>query len=286
MEHSELLARIPLFESLDSAELEALTSRLTEHRLDAGTVVFRQGEDGSTLYLIEEGAVDITYGEGNASVVLATLFPGHYFGELSLLDNGPRSATATATKPSVLLELRREDFVDFIEKHPAATTRIIAEIGERMRQTNELMSRQVSKNVVEEQEEALTFGQRVADRVATFGGSWSFIGLFSSAMATWMVLNLAHTANFDPYPFILLNLVLSTLAALQAPVIMMSQNRQAVKDKLLAQNDYQVNLKSEVGIEKLLKGQTELLARLTFIERHVGLGRSQRPEANSVSSRA
>ena len=145
--------------------------------------------------------------------------------------------------------------------------RIIAELSDRLRQTNELMSRQVSRNVLEEQEGALTFGQRVADRVAAFGGSWPFIGLFTCIMAIWMGVNIARKADFDPYPFILLNLCLSTVAALQAPIIMMSQNRQSMKDKLLAENDYQVNLKAEMEITALLRGQSELIARVALLER-------------------
>src|SRR5262249_12707646 len=129
------------------------------------------------------------------------------------------------------------------------------------------MSRQVTKNIVEEVEEKLTFGQRVADQVAKFGGSWGFIFAFGAAMGGWMLVNAVHPLAWDPYPYILLNLCLSTVAALQAPVIMMSQTRQATKDKLLAQNDFQVNLKNELGIEAILRGQAEILQRVTMLER-------------------
>src|SRR5438034_8456057 len=131
------------------------------------------------------------------------------------------------------------------------------------------MSQQVSRNVLEEEEEHLTFGQRVADRVAAFGGSWPFILMFAAIMLAWIGINIARMANFDPYPFILLNLVLSTLAAIQAPIIMMSQNRQSSKDKLLAENDYQVNRKAEMEVEAVLRNQGEVLARLAMIERLV-----------------
>ena len=265
--HAELLSNIPLFESLTEDDLRSLSDRLGEIDYNEGDVIFRQGEDGSSLYVIEEGAVEISYGEGKAKVCLATLFPGQYFGELSLFDGAPRSATATATKSSRLIRLDRGDLVDFVDKNPPAALRIISEMSERLRQTNELMSRQVSRNVLEEAEEALTIGQRVADRVAAFGGSWPFIFLFAVIMFVWMSINIAGIKNFDPYPFILLNLCLSTVAALQAPIIMMSQNRQASKDKLLAENDYQVNLKAEMEIEALLRGQAELLARVAFLER-------------------
>jgi CRP/FNR family cyclic AMP-dependent transcriptional regulator len=266
----ELLAHIPLFESLTPQDLDTLSTKLEEIDYAEGDVIFKQGEDGSSLFIIDEGAVEISYGEGRGRIALATLFDGQYFGELSLFDGAPRSATATATKRSRLICLDREHLVDFVNKNPSAALRIIAEMSERLRQTNELMSRQVSRNVLEEEEEHLTLGQRVADRVAAFGGSWPFIFLFAIVMVFWMVINVVRWTNFDPYPFILLNLVLSTLAALQAPVIMMSQNRQSSKDKLLAENDYQVNLKAEMEITALLRGHAEMLARIALLERVIG----------------
>jgi uncharacterized membrane protein len=273
MTRQELLANIPLFESLTDEDLNGLTIRLEEKFYAPGDVIFRQGDEGSSLFVIEDGAVDIAYGEGAGQVMLATLFNGQYFGELSLFDGAPRSATATAVKPTHVIRLDRDDLVDFVHKNPAAALRIIEEMGDRLRQTNELMSRQVSRNVLQEQEENLTFGQKIADRVAAFGGSWPFIIIFASIMTVWMsvnVITLANLNHFDPYPFILLNLALSTVAALQAPIIMMSQNRQSTKDKLLAENDYQVNLKAEMEIAALLRGQSELLARLAVVERTIG----------------
>ncbi len=270
MTRQELLANIPLFESLTPDDLNALTIRLEEIDYATGDVIFRQGDEGSSLFIIEDGAVDIAYGDGPGNIVLATLFNGQYFGELSLFDGAPRSATAIAVKATQLIRLDRDDLVDFVHKNPAAALRIISEMGDRLRQTNELMSRQVSRNVLEEQEESLTLGQRIADRVASFGGSWTFIIIFGILMSIWMSANVARMATFDPYPFILLNLGLSTVAALQAPIIMMSQNRQSMKDKLLAENDYQVNLKAEMEIAALLRGQSELLARLAVVEHTIG----------------
>jgi uncharacterized membrane protein len=219
------------------------------------------------LFIIEDGAVEISYGEGRGKITLATLFTGQYFGELSLFDGSPRSATASAAKQSRLIRLDRDDLVDFVNKNPAAALRIIAEMSERLRQTNELMSQQVSRNVLQEEEEHLTFGQRIADRVASFGGSWPFIIIFGLIMTIWISINIVEMMKFDPYPFILLNLVLSTVAAIQAPIIMMSQNRQASKDKLLAENDYLVNRKAEMEITALLRGQAELMARIALLER-------------------
>lgn len=275
MDRQELLASIPMFESLPPEDLAGLASRLEEETIADGTVVFSQGDPGTTMYIILEGSVEILIDQGKRRLVVATLFPGQYFGELSLLDGGKRSATVRAVKKTVALALARADFAEFVTTRPHAALRILAEMGERMRQTNELMSRQVTKNIEEEVEEKLTFGQRVADQVAAFGGSWGFIFCFGAIMAVWMICNAFVALGWDPYPYILLNLCLSTIAALQAPVIMMSQNRQAAKDKLLAQNDFQVNLKNELGIEAILRGQQELLQRLALLER---MGPGNRPQ--------
>ena len=266
----ELLANIALFDSLTDDDIAALSQRVETVDYEPGDVIFHQGDEGSSLFVIEDGAVEISYGEGKARVMLATLFSWQYFGELSLFDGSPRSATAAAAKRSRLIRLDRDDLVDFVNKNPAAALRIIAEMSDRLRQTNELMSQQVARNVLDEAEERMTLGQRVADRVATFGGSWPFIFVFAAIMFVWMGINIVALAHFDPYPFILLNLVLSTLAAIQAPIIMMSQNRQAAKDKLLAENDYQVNRKAEMEISGVLKNQAEMLARLAMLERLVG----------------
>jgi uncharacterized membrane protein len=269
MDHTALLGSLQLFESLSVEDLAALAARLEDVQIAADTIVFTEGEPGGRLFIIEEGTVEISIGEGKERVALATLVPGQYFGELSLFDGSPRSATATTTKDCVLLALDRDDFLDFVKKSPVASVQIMGELAERIRQTNALFSSQVSRNVLEEAEDKLTLGQRVADRVASFGGSWPFIFIFGGIMAVWMTTNEIRGVVFDPYPFILLNLLLSTLAALQAPIIMMSQNRQATKDKLLAENDYMVNLKSEIGVQTLLKGQAEMMARLTLLERQI-----------------
>jgi CRP/FNR family cyclic AMP-dependent transcriptional regulator len=269
MNRNELLANIPLFESLTDDDLSALAERMETVDYQPADVIFQQGDPGSTLYIIDDGAVEISHSSGSARSTLATLFTGQYFGELSLFDRSPRSATATALKPTRIFTLEGEDLVEYVNRNPSAALRIIAEMSERLRQTNELMSRQVSRNINEEVEERSTFGQRVADRVAAFGGSWPFIFLFGAIMIVWMSVNILKFANYDPYPFILLNLCLSTIAALQAPIIMMSQNRQASKDKLLAENDYRVNLKAEMEIEALLRAHSEILARISILERAV-----------------
>jgi CRP/FNR family cyclic AMP-dependent transcriptional regulator len=259
MDRIELLKTIPLFESLEHDDLNALASRLREVNVEAGHTVFAQGDQGDSMYVIEDGAVDIVAGSGKQKVILTSLFKPQYFGELSLLDGAPRSATAVANRGTHLLALERDDFVEFIKRRPEAALSIMHEVGERIRATNELMTRTVTRNVLEEEDKKLTMGERVADMVAI-----------------WMLWNsvMHQPLAFDPLPFMFLNLFLSTLAALQAPIIMMSQNRQSTKDKALAVNDFQVNLKNEVSIDKILRSQTEVLQRLTSLEQRVAPSRA------------
>jgi uncharacterized membrane protein len=292
MDHIELLKAIPLFESLGDDDLEALAHKLRALEVDAEHTVFSQGEQGDALYIIEDGGVDILSGgsQGTASkhqVTLTSLFKQQYFGELSLLDGAPRSATARTNRASHLLALDREDFIAFIKTRPDAALSIMHEVGERIRATNELMTRTVTRNVLEEEDRKLTLGERVADMVAAFGGSWPFIFMFTGFMVVWMVWNSVAPKKwmFDELPFMFLNLFLSTLAALQAPIIMMSQNRQATKDKALAVNNFQVDLKNEMSIDKMLRTQAEILSRLSMLEARLA---TKHPEiaAPAVSPKA
>jgi uncharacterized membrane protein len=264
MDKISVLASVPLFESLTPAELEALASGLEEKTLDAGQTVFKQGDQGGEMYIVEEGAIDITIGAGKTAVTLASMFPGQFFGELSLFDGMPRSATATATRSTKLLWLDRHDLVRFIDANPEGAMKILRELSNRMRKTNVLMSSQVSRNVLKDAEEKLTVGDRIADAVAIFGGSWAFIGWFTLFITLWLASNIVRL--WDPGPFLIFNTILAILAALQAPVIMMSQNRQESKSKLLAENDYQVNLKNELGIDSIQKSSAEVLQRIVLVE--------------------
>jgi len=286
MDRIEVLQTIPLFESLEPDDLSALAAKLREYPVAAGQEVFVQGDEGDAMYIIADGAIDIIATSNKQKVTLTSLFKLQYFGELSLLDGAPRSATARASRDTTLLALDRDDFIEFVRKRPDAALSIMHEVGERMRATNELMTRTVSRNVFEEEEGKLSIGDRVADKVASFGGSWPFIFVFGGFMAVWMLWNSLNREPiaFDPLPFMFLNLFLSTIAALQAPVIMMSQNRQSVKDKALAVNDFQVNLKNEVSIDKMLRGQSELLQRLVAVEARLAT-LTPKPSADSIGSK-
>jgi uncharacterized membrane protein len=149
--------------------------------------------------------------------------------------------------------MHRERLLGFIDKHPHAAMDLLTVVGRRLRATDELLRTQVSRNPNVEEEERLTFGQRIADKVASFGGSWTFIILFGVVLTIWVILNSTALLrnHFDPYPYILLNLFLSMIASIQAPVIMMSQNRLSSKDRLKSDLDYEVNLKAELEVAHL-----------------------------------
>jgi CRP/FNR family cyclic AMP-dependent transcriptional regulator len=262
-EEAESLARVPLFKRLTPDELEKLAEEVDQADYKAGETIFNERDRGDALYVVETGAVRIwVRDEDVREVTLAELKPGEFFGELAVLDRGERSTSATAIGDTHLHRLSSDDFQQFLMEHPDVAIDVICEIGTRMRQTNMLVSQRVSRNINQEMELKSTLGQRVADKVASFGGSWSFIFLYGGALLLWVAVNtfvLAHYgrgengAQFDPFPYILLNLMLSMTAAMQAPVIMMSQNRAAEKDRLAAEQDFKVNLKSELMLEEMMR---------------------------------
>ena len=264
-DEAQSLARVPLFKRLEPHELEKLAEEIDQVDYKAGEVIFNERDHGDALYVVEEGSVRIWVTDEDLNeVTLAELQPGQFFGELAVLDRGERSSSATAITDAHLHRLSSDDFQKFLTEHADCAIDVICEIGARMRQTNLLVSQRVSRNINREMEEKATLGQRIADKVASFGGSWTFIIIYLSFLVAWMAFNtfvLIHYgrgeggAQFDPYPYILLNLMLSMTAALQAPIIMMSQNRAAEKDRLAAEQDFKVNLKSELMLEELIRKQ-------------------------------
>lgn len=264
-EEAQSLAHVPLFKRLEPHELERLAEEVDQVNYKAGDTIFNEHDRGDALYIVEEGKVRIwVMDEDVKEVTLAELKPGDFFGELAVLDRGERSSSATALSDIHLHRLSSDDFQKFLMEHPDASIDVICEIAQRMRQTNQLVTQRAARNINVEMAERATIGQRIADKVASFGGSWTFIIIYLSFLVCWMAFNtfvLVHYgrgdngAQFDPYPYILLNLMLSMTAALQAPIIMMSQNRAAEKDRLAAEQDFKVNLKSELMLEELIRKQ-------------------------------
>lgn len=258
----EALRSVPLFASLDDASVAALRALLELRDAAAGTQLFRAGEAGDALYFIESGRIRIHLRDADGDdVTLAELRRGDFFGEMSLFDGQPRSADATVVEEARIAVLSRADFLSFVQSNTGIALKMLAAITERLRRTDHLLRQRVTRNVNDEMQARLTVGDRMADLIAKFGGSWTFISIALSIILVWVVANtlLLRNAGFDPYPYIFLNFVLSVITSLQAPIIMMSQNREAGKDRLRADLDYQVNLKNELAL-------TEVLRRLDVLE--------------------
>lgn len=265
--HAEaaMLAEVPIFELLDDNERLALAQMMDCRAFKAGTTLFEYGDPGGEIYIIRNGDIEVfVVNQEGEKIVIAENTHGDVVGELSFLDGGHRTATAFAREDTQALTMHRDGLLGFIDKHPHAAIDLLTVVGRRLRATDELLRTRVSRNVNVEQQERMTLGERVADKVAAFGGSWTFIMIFAAIMLVWVFINSAalFSRHFDPYPYILLNLFLSMIAAVQAPVIMMSQNRQAAKDRLQADQDYEVNLKAELEVGQLHHKIDHLHARL------------------------
>ncbi len=252
----EELRSVPLFASLDDAATSELRNLLVIHDVAGRTPLFRSGDTGDALYLIESGRVRISVRDADGSdVTLAELAGGDFFGEMALLDGKPRSADATVIEDARFAILSRDNFLRFVRANPDVALKMMSAITHRLRRTDDLLRQRVSRNVNEEQDARLTVGDKLANRIANFGGSWMFIGLLGAVLIFWIVLNswLIYDRDFDRFPYQLFGLILGVLAGVQAPIIMMSQNRQGEKDRLRADLDYQVNLKNELSLAEILR---------------------------------
>jgi uncharacterized membrane protein len=263
-EHSpmtlEALRTVPLFASLTDEAATELRDLLRVRALPGGTLLFKRGDRGDAMYLIEGGAVRIyIVDEDGDEVTLAELEQGDFFGEMALVDDQPRAAFAAVAADARLAELTREDFLAFVRRNPEVALAMVSAISERLRRTDELLHQRVTRNVNEEEEARMTRADRVADELANFFGGWRFVIATVALIFLWSLVNtwVEHAwgkeAAFDPSPFDMLALLLGVVAGVQAPIILMSQNRQAEKERLRAENDYRVNLKNELAIEEILR---------------------------------
>jgi len=249
--NAAFLKDIPLFVPMDDNERAAVAEIMDEVTFKAGQQLFHERDQGGICYVIRTGRIELSVtDEGNEKLVLDVLEPGELCGELSLLDGGNRSTTAVALTDVEALVLERPEFVSFLRKQPDASLDVLSALAKRIRRADKLLKQRV-QDPNELIEGGATLGDRVADVVASFGGSWRFIGIFLATMATWILWNLFARYKFDPAPFMGFNLILSMLAALQAPIIMMSQNRQDAKDRVRSEADYRVNVRAMVEIAEL-----------------------------------
>jgi CRP/FNR family cyclic AMP-dependent transcriptional regulator len=271
-----------MFEGLSQEDLDHLAGTLVERPFRGGEMIFNQGDPGTEMYIIAQGHVNIHLpGENSRRVSLKDIAVGEYFGELALFDDKERSASALATTDAILLELSRETLSNYLERRPRAAMAILRTMAERLRETNAMLSERAAKNAVEEIEKHLNWRDKLADRVAEFNGSWGFIVLLVMITTVWFVINkpgLVGAEPLDAYPYQFFNLVLAVLVALQGPLIVMSQNRQAIKDRATAETDFKVNLKNEVNIESILRElgefRAEANARMEALEKQTGLLRT------------
>jgi CRP/FNR family transcriptional regulator, cyclic AMP receptor protein len=257
----ETLRQVPLFESLDDKAAKELCELLESLDCKAKTVLFRAGDAGNAMYLIESGKVRICVrARDGHEVTLAELGRGDFFGEMALLDGERRSADAVVAEDARLALLSREHFLSFMRDSPDVALEMLTALANRLRHTDELLRHSATRNVNVEEAAQLTLADRAADIIAEFGGSWKFILAAVLFFNTWVLINTWLLANseqyprgFDPYPYLLLSTAINMLAVLQAPVILMSQNRQAYKDRLRSEIDYQVNLKNELALNEILQ---------------------------------
>ena len=267
------LREIPLFSEMDEQEVAGIRSIMDELKFRPGQVIIREGELGDLFYVITEGHAEVIIRDADGSdIILHESGPGDFFGELSMLTSEPRSVRVRAVDDLTTLALERDEFFEFLRAHTHAAIDVMVELGGRLHEQDSILRRMASRNVNEVVEEQMTLGQRVADKVADTIGSWQFIIIQTIILAIWITLNVAGWVyHWDPYPFILLNLMLSFQAAYSAPVIMMSQNRQAAKDRLTAEIDHEVNTKAELEINNLIRRLDEL--EISTQENHAELKR-------------
>jgi uncharacterized membrane protein len=264
----EILRQVPLFALLDDDETAVLAAQVEVRNFAPRQRIYKIGELGDRAYVLVSGSVRVTTVDAdNQEVIVDQPAAGEFFGFASMLEKTPHQTTATAQEESVCIEVDRNDIRILLERKPHAGMDMLTVLGRQFHASQQLVRVRASRNPNQIIEEEETRGERVADSVASFGGSWTFIISFLLVLVAYSSTNvlLKHRA-WDPYPFILLNLFLSMLAAIQAPVIMMSQNRQDKKDRLRSELDYEVNRRAEVEIQGLAKKMNLLGDKIGDVE--------------------
>jgi CRP/FNR family transcriptional regulator, cyclic AMP receptor protein len=247
------LKHVPLFALLDDEEAAILAAQVELKKFAPRQRIYKIGDPGQHAYVMISGTVQVTTVDEDHQEVLVDE-PGHgdFFGFASMLEQTPHQTNAMAIEETVCIEVSRDDIAILLQRKPMAGMDMLTVLGRQFHASQQLVRVRASRNANELIEQKSTMGERIADSVARFGGSWTFIGLFGVVLVIYAGLNVALAKRaWDPYPFILLNLFLSMIAAIQAPVIMMSQNRQDTKDRLRGELDYHVNCRAETEIQGL-----------------------------------
>lgn len=249
----DVLKAVPLFSLLDEEELAVLASQVELRSFAPRQRIYKSGEPSAHAFIMVSGSVEVTtIDEDNQIVVLGMPIHGEVFGFASMLAQTPHQTDATAIEATECIEVDLNDITVLLRKKPDAGLDLMTVMGRQFHATEKLVRLRAARNPNDVIEEAETLGERVADTVASFGGSWTFIISFGLILAVYSAINVKlGNQAWDPYPFILLNLFLSMLAAIQAPIIMMSQNRQDKKDRLRSELDFEVNRRAHVEIQGL-----------------------------------
>ena len=264
----ETLHQVPLFALLDEEETAVLAAQVEVRNFAPRQRIYKIGDLGERAYVLVSGSVRVTtVDEDNQEVIVDQPAQGEFFGFASMLDQTPHQTTATAQEETVCIEVDRHDILTLLERKPHAGMDMLTVLGRQFHASQQLIRVRAARNPNEVIEEKETFGERIADSVASFGGSWTFIIIFLVVLITYASTNIVLRGRaWDPYPFILLNLFLSMLAAIQAPVIMMSQNRQDKKDRLRGELDYDVNRRAETEIQGLARKMNLLGDKIGDVE--------------------
>jgi uncharacterized membrane protein len=264
----DTLRQVPLFALLDDDETAVLAAQVEVKNFAPRQRIYKIGDPGERAYILVSGSVKVsTIDEDHQEVMVDQPSQGEFFGFASMLEQTPHQTTATAQEEAVCIEVDRHDILILLERKPHAGMDMLTVLGRQFHASQQLVRVRAARNPNEVIEEKETFGERIADIVASFGGSWTFIILFAIVLITYAATNIMLRGRaWDPYPFILLNLFLSMLAAIQAPVIMMSQNRQDKKDRLRGELDYDVNRRAESEIQDLARKMNLLGDKIEDVE--------------------
>src|ERR1700761_5791142 len=247
------LKHVPLFALLDQEEIAVLAAQVELKTFAPRQRIYKMGDPGMHAYILMSGTVQVsTVDEDQQEVVVDEPGHGQFFGFASMLEQTPHQTSALAMEKSVCVEVSRDDIAVLLQRKPLAGMDMLTVLGAQFHASQQLVRLRASRNANEVIEDEATWGERIADQVARFGGSWAFIISFMVVLMVYTTINIVLRGRaWDPYPFILLNLFLSMLAAIQAPVIMMSQNRQDTKDRVRGELDYDVNVRAESEIQAL-----------------------------------
>ena len=286
---ADLLAEVPLFKLLDVGARTTLAERLEKISAPAGKALFSRGDPGDALYVVTTGEVELFFkNDTGERILLEKAGPGDFFGEISLLDGGPRTATAVALTDVEAIVVDRGDLAEFLRLRPEAAMSMLAAMGQRLRESARLLRHSVSRDINEETEDKRTTVMKVADWISEFSGSLPFLFIHLGIFFVWIILNVgpigrSSIGGFDPFPFGLLTMVVSLEAIILSVFVLLSQNRQVARDRVRNDIEYQVNLKAELEIAHLhekFDQLHEMVARIAPVPADASKRKLQSSETN------